>query len=331
MPGRSGACRSNGFSSPPRWYILWVEVTRTNQVVSPQPGRNRSATTSAAPLAPAWAAEWAFGRERRLSHPCGVSSSADFSLVTVKLPGADAADGPGLETLTTNAYRMLFHALADGPHPHAVRVWNFLPRILGDSGEGLDRYMRFNAGRYRAFSECLGRVETFDRSVPAASAVGYEGSELVICALAAAAPGVAVANPRQVSPHRYSRRFGPLPPCFARATRIDAAAGKRFLLIGGTASIRGEESVHVGDLSAQLAETAENLSVLIQSATGAASSANALRLLDRLRVYYVRPSDLPVIRRAVEAWFPNQQHIAWMRADLCRGDLLVEIEGRAQL
>lgn len=258
-------------------------------------------------------------------------ASESFSLVSVCLPGADSADGPGLERLTARAYALLFDALTEGPHRHAVRIWNFLPRILDESGDGQDRYMRFNAGRYRAFTERLGQADTFGRCVPAASAVGHAGSELIVHALAAAAPGDAVANPRQVPPYRYSRRFGPLPPCFARATRVESGDGQRYLLIGGTASIRGEESVHVGDLSAQLAETAENLSALIQTAEEGAATHDPLRRLDRLRVYYVRPTDFPAIQRAVAAWFPRPQHVTWMQADLCRADLLVEIEGRAQL
>ena len=303
----------------------------TNQVVTTQPGRSRPAAVSTMPVAPSWAIDWAAGAERRLTHDCTARSSDDFSLITVRIPGADSADGQQLETLTASAYRKLFQALAATPHPHPVRIWNFLPHILDDSGDGQDRYMRFNAGRYRAFSECLGKAESFDRCVPAASAVGHAGSELIIHALAAATAGRAIANPRQVPPHRYSRRFGPLPPCFARATRIDTRTGQHFLLIGGTASIRGEESVHIGDLPAQLAETKQNLSVLIQSASPDTPTPDSLRLLDRLRVYYVRSADLPAIQRSVAAWFPSPQHVAWVQADLCRADLLVEIEGRANL
>ena len=34
------------------------------------------------------------------------------------------------------------------------------------------------------------------------------------------APGVAIENPRQTPSYHYSRRYGPRPPCFARATRF---------------------------------------------------------------------------------------------------------------
>ena len=62
----------------------------------------------------------------------------------------------------------------------------------------------------------------------------------------------------------YSSRYGPLPPCFARGTIIThPVSGRRMLLAAGTASIRGEESVHVGDLRSQMRETLENLASLL--------------------------------------------------------------------
>ena len=57
--------------------------------------------------------------------------------------------------------------------------------------------------------------------------------------------------------YRYSRRFGPRPPCFARATvlHLGAAGDAPLVLVGGTASIRGEDSVHVGNVRGQVLET----------------------------------------------------------------------------
>jgi chorismate lyase/3-hydroxybenzoate synthase len=154
---------------------------------------------------------------------------------------------------------------------------------------------------------------------------------MLIHALAAATPGVQIANPRQCAPHRYSRKFGPLPPCFARATRVHCADGQSFLLIGGTASIRGEESQHLSELENQLAETRTNLISLLGAATGQSPAPRLLNCLDQLRVYYPNARHLPEIRQSVESWFPNPDRIEWGQADLCRAELLVEIEGRANL
>ena len=71
-----------------------------------------------------------------------------------------------------------------------------------------------------------------------------------------------MANPRQIAPYRYSKRFGPLPPCFARATVLPAEAGTaRKILVGGTASIRGEESIYLDDIRLQTSETFHNLAI----------------------------------------------------------------------
>lgn len=254
-------------------------------------------------------------------------ASSDLRLVSACIPAADMMDGDALEQASADAYRSLHSSLAEDGQWHPVRIWNFVPCILGQGGGTMDRYMRFNAGRYRVFTEWFGGSEGFDKSLPAASAVGYAGCDLVAHALAARVPGTAIANPRQCDPHRYSRRFGPLPPCFARATRLENSRAGDLLLVGGTSSVRGEESVHVGNLQLQLAETLENLAALVRQAFG--PSDQPLSFYRELRVYYLREADLLALRDAVNSAFPQISDIEWMQAELCRGDLLVEIEGLA--
>ena len=126
--------------------------------------------------------------------------------------------------------------------------------------DGLDRYMVFNAGRHDAYSDQCGALGT-------ASAVGIKGSDLSIHCLALEEPGTPVENPRQTPAWQYSARYGPLPPCFSRATIVDLA-GRRTLLIGGTASVVGEDSRHAGEFDAQVEETLLNLEALIRTADG---------------------------------------------------------------
>ena len=126
--------------------------------------------------------------------------------------------------------------------------------------DGLDRYMVFNAGRHDAYSDQRGALGT-------ASAVGIKGSDLSIHCLALEEPGTPVENPRQTPAWQYSARYGPLPPCFSRATIVDLA-GRRTLLIGGTASVVGEDSRHAGQFDAQVEETLLNLEALIRTADG---------------------------------------------------------------
>jgi chorismate lyase / 3-hydroxybenzoate synthase len=282
------------------------------------------------PQPPPWATELVADGIASVIRGVRVCQSTSFSLLSLAAPAPAGPDAAKIEQITADAYHTLAKVLHEAGNRHPVRIWNFVPGILSPVGDGLDRYMKFNAGRYQAFSQWFGGAGEFSRFLPAASAVGHQGNDLVIHVLAARDPGVAVANPRQLAPYRYSRRFGPLPPCFARATRVSAPGGRDLLMVGGTASVRGEDSVHVGNLPAQLQETFANLAALAGAAWPEVAGDLALKCFSGLRVYHVRAADLSMIRSAVAAAFAHPMRVEWFHADLCRGDLLVEIEGLAE-
>lgn len=264
-----------------------------------------------------------------IRHGLPVKSRSDdqVSLVSVRIDGAASLSAVDFERATAEAYLAIAGVLDDVPAGHPVRFWNFIPGIhaASNADASVDRYMIFNAGRYAACKQWLGGEDAFARLLATASGVGHTGDDLVIHALAADTAGVAVENPRQVPAYRYSRRYGPCPPCFARATRVRLRGVDR-VLIGGTASVRGEESVHVGDLRRQVAETLDNLAALLQAATG--DEAAGPHLLSDVRIYHVRPEDQAAIDAVAKRAFPAAA-IEYVRADICRQDLLVEIEGVA--
>jgi chorismate lyase/3-hydroxybenzoate synthase len=259
-----------------------------------------------------------------------------FHQSTARFDGARGMDILTFQQRVREAYSTIFEELESSARSHPVRFWAFVPGIHDDLGAGLDRYMAFNAGRYGAFAAHLGRPTSFSRSVPTASAVGVHSDEFVLHCLAADEPGLPVENPRQVSAYHYSRRFGPMPPCFARATLLRGPAFP-LLLVGGTASITGEESCHVGDLEAQAHETFRNLAGVVASAARRTvlddmSPAGITALLGsfrELRVYYTNPAHQPALSRLVQATFASGCRVEWLQAALCRPELLVEIEGVA--
>jgi enamine deaminase RidA (YjgF/YER057c/UK114 family) len=254
-----------------------------------------------------------------------VQQSDRFTLCTARVARAGDLDDDAFERHCAQAYAALSDAVGASAAPHPLRFWNHIPAIRNTKQPGLDRYMVFNAGRYAACSAWFGSPDAFDRLLPTASAVGHDGADLVVHVLSGSAPGAAVENPRQVPSYRYSRRFGPRPPCFARATALrDPAGGRTTILVGGTASIRGEDTAHPRDLRAQALETFENLQALVRAA-GAAG----LESFESLRVYYVHPADRHAITQMVAAAFPHRGDVEYVQADLCRPDLLVEIEGVA--
>jgi len=89
------------------------------------------------------------------------------------------------------------------------------------------------------------------------------------------------------------------------------------LLIGGTASIVGEQSLHEGDVDAQLRETLRNIAALA-------------RLVD-LRVYAIDDDVARVVRCQLAPRCPNAQRIEIVRARMCRPELLLEIEALAEI
>ena len=260
-----------------------------------------------------------------------------FTLASVACPRAAELDEAEFSRCTMEAYRLLAEQLRWGCASHLIRLWNFIPGILAPLGSLPQRYMVFNAGRFSAYEELYQGPISFGERVATASGVGHLSSDLLVHGLASTAPGIPVENPRQVPSYRYSSRFGPLPPCFSRATRVIVdPAGSPWLLVGGTASVRGEETIYHGDLEAQAEETFRNLAAVVaaglgeQAANGKAAVEDWLARYRYLRVYFVHEEHEQQIARMIEQRFTRVE-VELLRADLCRDDLLVEIEGVAEL
>lgn len=297
---------------------------------------------------PSWVGRWvgsSISITERMEHDCEcrVVRGKNFSLVTVRVVGARHDDALKMQRRTSKAYKTVAREIATSSTPHPLRFWNFIPDIRCEMGGGLNRYMSFNAGRFSAFFECYADRNGFTGfadSIATATGIGYHGDDLVIHGLASACPGVHIHNPKQRPSYKYSASFGPLPPCFARATVLPPAGSSPMLiLIGGTASVCGETSTHLDDVRAQTEETFDNIEHLIRSVplennhTGSQPDKiykASLRWLDTLRVYYLHPEDREMIERIVYTRAPHVENIEYLRADICRRELLVEIEGTAR-
>ena len=288
-------------------------------------------------LPPTWARAWvgACDPVRRSSGDVEltVARGPRAALITAVVRGARGCRaGEEFRRLAHEVYTRVRASLGESSAAHVVRMWNHIPGIHDPLDDECDRYMHFNAGRFAAMCEWFGGADRFPASVPAASGVGDEGQDLVVHAFATVEPGVPVENPQQVPAFRYSRRYGPLPPCFARATRV--AAPFPALLIAGTAAITGEQSQHPDDLPRQLELTLENLRVLIRAGAPALDeSTDPLCRMEHVRVYVKRDAHMPAVDRAVHCAFSptSTEALELLRADLCRAELLVEIEGVARL
>jgi chorismate lyase/3-hydroxybenzoate synthase len=228
----------------------------------------------------------------------------------------------GLLEATEAAYLALLRLHADSPYRHVWRVWNFINAI--NSGRGDDeRYRQFCLGRARAFAATQGRSPAV--GYPAASAVGKRDGQnsLEVCWIAGREAGSAIENPRQVSAYHYPRQYGPAAPSFSRAMAVPGS----LILISGTASIVGHASLHEEDLDAQLRETLLNLAAVLERAHAGGQAPSAELGANSLVKAYVRhEADAGTVQRALRKQFGETVPTLILAADICRSELLVEIE-----
>ena len=262
-----------------------------------------------------------------------VASHGDWLMGTLcvddrTLPG-------GLCAASRLVYDTLFELLRRHGRPHLLRLWNYVSDINGiDAGHGdpMERYRQFNIGRQDAFLEA--QRSAFDGS-PAACALGTTQGPLTVHFLAGRQAPRAVENPRQVSAYRYPSQYGPRSPTFSRGALALLGEGREALFVSGTASIVGHQSLHVGDVGRQTEETLANVAAVVEAANALSAlgpRAHRVEALD-CTVYVRRASDLPRVREVLTqrlgAEAPALRHAIFLRADICRADLLVEVEAQS--
>jgi chorismate lyase / 3-hydroxybenzoate synthase len=233
--------------------------------------------------------------------------------------------GCGLQAASQRAYADLFEVLAAHACPHLLRLWNYFARI-NDASDGVERYRQFNAGRQQAFIEA--QRSAFEGS-PAACALGTADGPLRVSFLAGRRSPIAVENPRQVSAYRYPETYGVRRPTFSRGALADVGGGRTALFISGTASIVGHASMHVGDVRRQTCESLSNIGAVREAA--AATAGIAFSEDELIYTLYLRDAgDLPAVREVFEqsvgASSAAARDAIYLQADICRADLLVEIE-----
>ena len=323
-PDELADCRAGGFAD-----VLGVALFAAGETpldaadvpvarVALRPLGNRPA------LCEVWRAAGALssGRVGRVHYRA--STHIAFGCIELAEAGAAAtvADGAALREIASSAYGEIFRCLKALGLPRAIRIWNYLPEINRAAG-GVERYRLFNEGRRRAF-------ETFDcavrGNVPAASALGSTaGGSLVVYFLAGTDPGIAIENPRQVSAYDYPTDYGEFSPTFSRAT-LATAPGGLVLLVSGTASIVGHRTVHAGDVIAQTRETVTNIRALVGEANRVMHA--DLFVPERLqyKAYVRRAADLAAVAAEFVAAVHPAAPVVYLQGDVCRADLLVEIE-----
>jgi enamine deaminase RidA (YjgF/YER057c/UK114 family) len=221
-----------------------------------------------------------------------------------------------------------------------VRTWLYLGDITGPENQ-VTRYQTLNLARTdfyhnRCFSGDGSPGGSSPVCYPASTCIGADGREVIMSCLVMATDRSDVVrlpleNPRQIAAHDYDHRYGPQSPKFSRAMAI-IADGAASVLVSGTASIIDSESRHLGDVGGQTRETLDNMAALISAdnfrrhgQTGLGATLDDMALM---RVYIKRQEDYPLVRDLCQARL-GETPVVYTVADVCRPELLVEIEGIA--
>lgn len=212
-----------------------------------------------------------------------------------------------------------------------VRQWNYIGEITGFRGNR-QNYQEFNDARSRYY----GKV-SWENGYPAATGIGTDSDGIIVSVIACKneSGGIfSINNPLQIAAHAYSKNVlvddnqGAVKstPKFERAKLFATDAGA-FCFVSGTAAIRGEESVNADSAGEQTLRTIENINYLVSKENRAAYGCEAFDLkFSNLVVYVKKVEDYQQVRNVVEDAYPGIPAV-YTVADVCRSELLVEIEG----
>ena len=239
------------------------------------------------------------------------------------------ADKTPLQQATESAYHQVFTLLDTLRYPHLFRVWNYIADINAHSFE-LERYHQFNLGRQDAF---LAHGREVVGNVPAACALGFEQhgvarGALSIAFLAGRVTPRNIENPRQISAYQYPQQYGPRTPTFSRASLV-CVGQDEVLFVSGTASIVGHATLHPTDVVAQTRETMANIKAVLTEANLLASQPKFNLANLHYKVYVRHATDLAKIQAELESMVGTTPNAIYLQADVCRQDLLLEIEATA--
>jgi enamine deaminase RidA (YjgF/YER057c/UK114 family) len=221
-----------------------------------------------------------------------------------------------------------------------VRTWLYLGGIVAEEGR-VQRYQELNRARdefYRdiTFLRTLAPPRGNRTAYPASTGIGMGGRGVSAGAIAVGngredLTATPLENPRQTAAYDYRAAYSPNAPRFSRAMAV-RCGGQAMIFISGTASITRSETRHPQDPVAQTEETLDNIEALIaeDNLAGHGLPGFGARLADlaSARVYVKRQEDYPRIRAACEKRW-GELPAVYVAADVCRPDLLVEIEGIA--
>jgi enamine deaminase RidA (YjgF/YER057c/UK114 family) len=256
--------------------------------------------------------------------------------------GALAQSGRTAYQQTEDAFEALHSVLAGAgaSFTDVARVWLYQGTITGIEGD-TERYRELNRARTDFFERHPFDVRPLAKRnghiiYPASTGIGTLGTGLMTTCLALQTNRTDVKmlpleNPLQTSAFSYPKNYSAKTPKFSRAMAL-RIADHVTTWISGTASIVNSETVHTGDVVQQTEQTLTNIERLISAENfaqlGWPDVGATLEDLAKVRVYVKHHDDYTKCREVCERRLGRVPMI-FAQADVCRPDLLVEIEGVA--
>jgi enamine deaminase RidA (YjgF/YER057c/UK114 family) len=249
----------------------------------------------------------------------------------------------GVYEQTRSGFEMMRGALvqAGSGFEHVVRTWLYLSNITAPEDADHQRYKELNRGRTDFYHGIRFYCSLLDPNAPrgvypASTGIGMAGGGIVMSCVALETRRddvflLPLENPQQTPAYAYHPRYSPQSPKFSRAVAL-ALGDSVTTWISGTASIVNSESLHPGNLEKQTEQTIDNIERLIAPENlalhGVRGAGSRLSDLAKIRVYLKRAQDYAKCKAICDRRF-GPVPASYAVADVCRPELLVEIEGVA--
>lgn len=223
-----------------------------------------------------------------------------------------------------------------------VRQWNYIERITHVPEGGNQHYQDFNDARSHFYAQTR-----WDNGYPAATGIGtsHGGIMVEVDAVHFVLPqclAIGLDNGLQVAAHDYSQEVligvadkvfqHKTTPKFERAKVLAGVDSGLQIYISGTAAIRGELSLTGVGIAQQTVTTLENIEYLISCRNLGRHRVHAEKTpeIQIFRVYLKSEELLEPARRIIDGRYPLVKAL-YVLTDVCRDELLIEIEGVATL
>jgi len=218
---------------------------------------------------------------------------------------------------------------------HIIRQWNYIENIaiVEDVEDAPQNYQDFNDVRAHYYDQ-----GDFKFGYPAATGIGQDTGGVIVGFIALSESKDInvrpIGNPGQIDAHKYSELVlegnseEKCTPKFERA-KLVSIGSRNYMYVSGTASILGEKTMHAGDVEKQTLTTIENIRRLFsrenQEVLGLNFDVFEIQF-SHLRVYVKNMEDIPAVEKICLKEL-NCKSSLFLESDVCREDLLVEIEG----